>query len=61
MVYRLCKWLDRHDYTWEFKDNKFYGVPYEVDEKISYEGVKYYMSKISGFEPRDYQVETVYP
>ena len=60
MVYRLCKWLDRHDYTWEFKDNKFYGVPYEVDEKISYEGVKYYMSKISGFEPRDYQVETVY-
>ena len=42
------------------KTTSFYGVPYEVDEKISYEGVKYYMSKISGFEPRDYQVETVY-
>ena len=61
MVFRLCKWLDRHDYTWEFKDNKFYGVPYEVDEKITKEGVQYYMKKIApGLEPREYQVETVY-
>ena len=60
MVYRLCKWLDRHDYTWEFKDNKYYGVPYEVDEMITQEGIEYFMKKISGFEPRDYQVETVY-
>ena len=59
MVYRLCKWLDRHDYTWEFKDNKFYGVPYEVDPKITPAGVEYFMKKISGFEPRDYQIETV--
>ena len=60
MVYRLCKWADRHDYKWEFKDNKFYGVPYEVDEKIFYEGVELFMNKISGLKPREYQVETVY-
>ena len=61
MVYRLCKWLDRHDYTWEFKDNKFYGVPYEIDEKITEDGVRYFMKKIApGLEPRDYQVETVF-
>ena len=61
MVYRLCKWFDRHDYTWEFKDNKFYGLPYEVDERIFYEGVELFMKKIApGLEPRDYQVETVF-
>ena len=60
MVYRLCKWFDRHGYTWEFKDNKFYGVPYEVDERVFYEGVELFMGKISGFEPRDYQVDTVF-
>ena len=49
MVYRLCKWLDRHGYTWEFKDNKFYGVPYETDEMITPEGVEFFMKKISGF------------
>ena len=59
MVYRLCKWFDRNDYTWEFKDNKFYGVPYEVDEMITQEGIEYFMKRISGFEPREYQVETV--
>ncbi len=60
LTYRVCKALDRFGYTWEFADNKFYGVPYEVDERIFYEGVELFMQKISGFEPRDYQVETVF-
>ena len=61
LVYRLCKLLDRYDYTWEFKDNKFYGLPYEVDDRIIYEGVELFMKKIApGLEPRDYQVETVF-
>ena len=54
MVYRLCKWLDRHDYTWEFKDNKFYGVPYEVDERITKEGIQYYICLLyTSPSPRD--------
>jgi superfamily II DNA or RNA helicase len=60
LVYRLCKWLDKHDYTWEFKDNKFYGVPYETDDRVFQEGVELFMTKISNVEPREYQVDTVY-
>ena len=60
LVYRLCKWLDKHNYTWEFKDNKFYGVPYENDERVFQEGVELFMSKISNVPPREYQVDTVY-
>ena len=60
LTYRLCKWLDKHDYKWDFKDNKYYGVPYEIDESIFYEGVELFMNKISGVKPRDYQVDTVF-
>ena len=60
LTYQLCKWLDRHEYTWEFEDNKFYGTPYEVDERIFYEGVELFMEKISSVKPRVYQVETVF-
>ena len=47
LVYRLAKWCDKHNYTWEFEDNKYYGVPYETDPKIFYEGVELFMDKIS--------------
>ena len=60
LTYQLCKWLDRHEYSWEFEDNKFYGTPYEVDERVFYEGVELFMEKISSVKPRVYQVETVF-
>ena len=60
LTYQLCKWLDRHGYTWEFENNKFYGTPYEVDERVFYEGVELFMEKISSVKPRHYQVETVF-
>ena len=60
LTYRFCKWCDRNDYEWQFADNKFYGVPYEVDDRIFYEGVELFMNKISGIKPREYQVETVF-
>ena len=60
LTYQLCKWLDRHGYTWEFKDNDFYGTPYEVDERVFEEGVELFMTKISSVTPRPYQVETVF-
>jgi|TARA_R110001592_G_scaffold47214_1_gene149816 superfamily II DNA or RNA helicase len=60
LTYRLCKWLDKHDYKWDFRESKYYGVPYEVDERIFYEGVELFMNKISGVKPRDYQIETVF-
>ena len=60
LVYRLCKWLDKHGYTWEFKDNKYYGVPYEVDEMIVPEGVEYFLDKITHIKARSYQSETIF-
>jgi len=60
LTYQLCKWLDRHNYSWEFKNSKFYGVPYETDERIFQEGVELFMNKISNVTPREYQVETVF-
>ena len=60
LVYRLCKWCDKHNYTWEFKDNKYYGVPYETDDRIFQNGVELFMAKISNVPPREYQIDTVY-
>ena len=60
LTYRLCKWLDKHNYTWDFKNSEYYGVPYQVDEKVFYEGVELFMDRISNVKPRDYQVETVF-
>jgi superfamily II DNA or RNA helicase len=56
-VIQFCK---DHEYTYEFLNNKFYGLPFEVNENISREGVKDYLNSICSHTPRDYQVEGVY-
>lgn len=60
LVYRLCKWADKYNYSWEFENNNFYGLPYEVNDSIFYEGVEIFMNKISTIPPRDYQIQAVY-
>ena len=57
---KLVAWAKNCEYTVEFKDNKFYGSPFEQNEMISVEGVSDYMKSISRHEPRDYQVDAVY-
>ena len=57
---KLTKYCDDHEYTYEFVENKFYGLPFETNDMISKEGVKDYMTSISKYAPRDYQVEGVY-
>ena len=56
-IIQFCK---DHKYTYEFTESKFYGLPFEVNEGISKEGVKDYMNAISRHKPGDYQVEGVY-
>ena len=56
---KIQKFCEDHEYTYEFLDNKFFGTPFEVNENISYEGVKDYMTSISKYAPREYQVEGV--
>ena len=56
---KIQKFCEDHEYTYEFLDNKFFGTPFEVNENISYEGVKDYITSISKYSPREYQVEGV--
>lgn len=57
---KIISWAKKSEYSVEFLDNKFYGTPFEVNEDISLEGVKGYLSKITSLKPRDYQIEAVY-
>jgi superfamily II DNA or RNA helicase len=57
---RVIQFCKDHNYTYEFTNNKFYGLPFEINENISKEGVKDYMNSICSYTPRDYQVEGVY-
>jgi superfamily II DNA or RNA helicase len=57
---KLTRFCENHEYTYEFVDNKFYGLPFEVNDFISKEGVKDYMNAICKYSPREYQVEGVY-
>jgi len=57
---RIIQFCKDHGYTYEFKNNKHYGTPFEVNEGISKEGVKDYMTAISKYAPREYQIDGVY-
>ena len=57
---KIVRFCETHNYTYAFKENKFYGLPFEINEMISKEGVKDYMTSISKHRPRDYQIEGVY-
>jgi len=57
---KLTRFCENHEYTYEFTNNKFYGLPFEVNDMISKEGVKDYMTSICKYAPREYQVEGVY-
>jgi len=57
---KIIAFCDRHDYTYEFVSNNYYGIPFEINEGISYQGVKDYMESICSHSPRKYQIEGVY-
>ena len=57
---RIVQFCKDQKYTYEFVDSKYYGLPFEVNNRISKEGVKDYMSAISKYKPRDYQIDGVY-
>ena len=57
---KIRHFCESHEYSYEFLNNPYYGLPFEVNEMISHEGVKDYMTSVSKYAPRDYQVEGVY-
>ena len=57
---KIVNFCEQYGYSYKFEDNKFYGQPFEVNDMISYEGVKDYMKSICSHSPRDYQIEGVF-
>ena len=57
---KLIAFAEKGNYKYEFADSKFYGLPFEVNEMISREGVADYVKSISKHEPRDYQLDGIY-
>ena len=57
---KIVQFCENYGYSYKFEDNKFYGIPFEVNNGISYEGVKDYMKSICSHSPRKYQIEGVY-
>ncbi|MBP01071.1 MAG: UvsW [Candidatus Marinimicrobia bacterium] len=56
---KLISFCERREYTCQFVDNKYYGLPFEVNEMISEEGLKDYYKSITKIKPRDYQIRGV--
>ena len=54
---KLIQFCEDHNYTYEFEDNEYYGLPFQTNDLISREGVKDYMYSICKHVPRDYQIE----
>lgn len=55
--------IKNHGYSYEFKNSKFYGCPFEVNEEITKEGVKGFVNAIGSkadLKPYEYQIDTVY-
>jgi len=57
---KIINFCNQYNYTYKFESNKFYGLPFEINEEISYEGVKDFMYSICSHQPRQYQIEGVY-
>ncbi|NBV27697.1 DEAD/DEAH box helicase [bacterium] len=57
---KVISLAEQYNYTYEFEDNKFYGLPFEVNEFISKEGTKDFINSICNLSPRDYQIDGVY-
>ena len=57
---RIIAFCKRRDYQYKFVDNQYYGTPFEINEGISYAGVKDYMRSICCHPPRKYQIQGVY-
>ena len=46
---KITKFCEDHGYSYSFVDNEYYGTPFEINEHISFEGVKDYMISISKY------------
>lgn len=56
----LLHWCKTMRYTISYEDNKFFGMPDQMNQEVSLSGVRTFMQGITKLEPRIYQIEGVY-
>ena len=49
---KIVQFCENYGYSYSFENNKFYGQPFEVNDEISFEGVKGFMNSICTHTPR---------
>lgn len=57
---KIVEKLKKHNYTFTFKNNNFFGLPFEINDEITLEGIKDYITSITSYQPRYYQIEGIY-
>ena len=57
---KIVAFCENHGYSYKFDNNKFYGLPFEVNPEISKEGIREYIKSITNYKARDYQIDAVY-
>jgi len=57
---KVIAFCENSGYSFEFVNNKFYGLPFEVNEFVCKEGVKDYIKSITQIKPRDYQIDAIH-
>ena len=57
----LVEWLDSREYSYENKNNEYYGLPQEDNDLISVNGVVYFVKSLNiPFKVRDYQYYAIF-
>ena len=49
IVDKIIAFCENAGYTYSFSENKFYGMPFEVNEFVNKEGVKDYLEEVKKF------------
>lgn len=57
---RVIEKIKAHGYAYEFKENPFYGLPFEINPEASSRGTEGYLRAISKVPPYDYQINAVH-
>ena len=62
---RVIAKIKAHGYTYEFRENRFYGLPFEINSEASPDGTKGYLDIIlkqssPSVNPYDYQINAIY-
>ena len=57
---RVIAFCRHYNYSYKFRKNKFYGLPYEENNDVSKMGIRSWLDRICTLTPYDYQIAAIY-